>query len=262
MACAYQHSAFPPATRPRIRVVLADSDPSRRVLLRHALFSTACYELVGETDSAFELARLVSADAPELVIGSLPLLLAAESADQSFPLFIAIGSAPVASPARTIAWLPEQFVTSAVEEALATATVGILNVKASELSHLIRQYVLHSDVAITQPLTLEVERDGRRTEIEADAVQWIKAAGNYVRLHTPGGACVMRASIRSVAARLRRLGFVRIHRGTVVNTRSVRSHVVHDDGVAAVILQDETQLAVGPRYRDLVLERDPISAPQ
>jgi hypothetical protein len=230
-------------------------------MIRGSLLFAADYEVIAETDSASELARLVSEETPELVIGSLPLVLGAEAEEQPFPLCIAIGRTPVTSPARTIASLPEQVLAPAVEEALATAVVSILNVKASELSHLIRQYVLHSDTVVPQPLTLEVERDGRRTEIEVDAVQWINAAGNYVRLHTADGACVMRASIRSVATRLLRAGFVRIHRGTVVNTRSVRSHVVHDDGVAAVVLQDGTHLAVGPRYRELVL-RDSVSAPQ
>ena len=262
MACAYQQPAYGPAPRPRIRVVLADSDAARRGLVRHALFSTAGYELIREVDTAMDLARVVNAEAPELVIGSLPLLLSSDAAGQPFPVCIAIGPAPVSSPERTIASLPEQVSAATIGQSLSAATVRILNVKASELSSLIRQYLLHSDAMPAQPFTLEVEQDGRRSEIEAEAVLWIKAAGNYVRLHTASGAFTMRSSIRSVATRLRRLGFVRIHRGTVVNRRAVRSQVLPDDGVPLVVLEDGTQLAIGPRYRDVVLTRDVLPPPQ
>lgn len=261
MACTFQQPVYSPVPHRGIRVIVADPDPRRRNEVLTALFTTAGYEVIAETASASELAKLVSAEEPELIIGSLPVLLPIDMMDRPFPLCIGIGAESVTSSERTVAVLAETVAAPAIADALATATVRILNAKANELSRLIRHYLSHSDVQPLNRATLEVEREGQRTEIEAQAVSWIKASGNYVRLHTENGAYVMRSTIRSVASRLRQLGFLRIHRGTIVNTKSIRSRIMLEDGAVTMVLHDGTELRVGASYLDSVVESKQVSAP-
>ena len=261
MACTFQQPVYSPVPHRGIRVIVAHPDPVRRNEVRTALFTTAGYDVIAETASASELAKLVAAEEPELIVGSLPVLLSTDMTNGAFPLCIGIGAEPVTSSERTVATLDETVIAPAIANALATATVRILNAKANELSKLIRHYLLHRDVQSQCRPTLEVEREGQRIEIEAEDVTWIKASGNYVRLHTASGAYMMRSTIRSVAASLRQLGFVRIHRGWVVNTASIRSQIVLQDGAVAVVLDDGTQLPVGASYRGSVTQKKQVSAP-
>lgn len=79
-------------------------------------------------------------------------------------------------------------------------------------------------------------------------IDWVSAAGNYVELHACGRVIVHRASLNSVEAQLARLGFVRIHRSTLVR-RSAIARVRAVD----LLLRDGTSLKLGKRYRSALL---------
>jgi hypothetical protein len=257
MACAQSLPEVTPSYRSGIRVLVADSDGARRTLIARVLRDHGGYELLADAGSREEWQRIAFSECPELVICSA-CTVEGTIAEQPFPLCITIGKTPV-SPDRLVCALEEPICETDLNAALSAATVRILSLKAAELSSLIRQYVLHSDDA-SHPLRLSVEREGERLEIDTDDVQWIKAAGNYIRLYTAAGIFERRESIRSVAARLERGGFLRIHRGTVVNRAAIRSRVMNDDFVTAVELAGGTRLQVGPNYRDLVPRDIPVSA--
>jgi len=46
--------------------------------------------------------------------------------------------------------------------------------------------------------------------------------------------------------------FLRIHRSVIVNIAQVRDMAVSSNGATAVVLQDGTQLPVGPNFRHLI----------
>jgi DNA-binding LytR/AlgR family response regulator len=53
---------------------------------------------------------------------------------------------------------------------------------------------------------------GRLVPVTRSEVQWAQTVGDYVRLHTPKGNCLMRTSLKSLAERWAKHGFMRIHR--------------------------------------------------
>jgi len=103
----------------------------------------------------------------------------------------------------------------------------------------------------TPPLARFVLRSvGRVLLIDVDDVDWIEAAGNYVRLHHGGESHLLRETMSSLEQRLDPLRFVRIHRSSFVNLDRVRElrHVLHGD--YAVVLRDGTRLTLSRGFRE------------
>ncbi len=83
---------------------------------------------------------------------------------------------------------------------------------------------------------------------DAGAVDWIKAAGNYVEVHAGGRTALHRLTMREVEAALDASRFRRIHRSVIVNLDAVQARVLLS-GAPAVRLRDGTMFKVGARYQ-------------
>ncbi|HUJ33477.1 MAG TPA: LytTR family DNA-binding domain-containing protein [Candidatus Acidoferrum sp.] len=70
---------------------------------------------------------------------------------------------------------------------------------------------------IATPLKIAFRTEGKIVFIDPADVIAIEAQGNYVLLQTRSSSHLLRESVSTVARRLERYGFVRIHRSTVVN---------------------------------------------
>jgi two-component system LytT family response regulator len=85
--------------------------------------------------------------------------------------------------------------------------------------------------------------DGHRLLfIPADQVDWIDAAGNYVRLHAGGRSHLLRETMKSVEARLDPERFVRVHRSAIVNLERIASMEPYFHGEYVLTLRDGTRL--------------------
>jgi len=71
------------------------------------------------------------------------------------------------------------------------------------------------------PGRIAVETGGRTRMIERDAIRFVEASGDYVRLHTEGGAFLVRVPISSLEEAWRDAGFVRVHRRYLIALRHV-----------------------------------------
>jgi two-component system LytT family response regulator len=94
-----------------------------------------------------------------------------------------------------------------------------------------------------------VNAKGKIVFVDPANVHWIGAEGKYVRLHTAAGTHLLREAIGELERRLDGQEFLRIHRSTIVNVRSVKEiyRGVGDDFV--VVLHDGTKLSLSRRYR-------------
>jgi two-component system, LytTR family, response regulator len=99
----------------------------------------------------------------------------------------------------------------------------------------------------SQPLERFVVRaGGRLVFVPVDSVDWIEAAGNYVRLHQGGQEHLLRRTLSGLA---RRLGdhFVRIRRTALVNSQAITALEPYGKGSYIVHLRDGTRV-VSSRY--------------
>ena len=85
--------------------------------------------------------------------------------------------------------------------------------------------------------------------IMTDDIDWIEAAGVYVTVHAEGKEYLYRAGLAAVASRLDPFRFVRIHRSSIVNLKSVAFLERRSHGEFEVMLKDGAQLMMSRTYR-------------
>jgi two-component system LytT family response regulator len=96
---------------------------------------------------------------------------------------------------------------------------------------------------------LVVKSAGRVFFLRAEEIDWIEAAGNYLRLHVGKDTHLLRDTMSSLETRLDPRRFLRIHRSTMVNIERIQELQPLFHGDYVVILHDGTQLNLSRGYR-------------
>ncbi|MEP7326164.1 MAG: LytTR family DNA-binding domain-containing protein [Gemmatimonadota bacterium] len=87
-----------------------------------------------------------------------------------------------------------------------------------------------------------VREGGKISFVRVQDVDWIDAAGNYVRLHAAGRQHLVRDTMKAVEARLDPAIFVRVHRSAIVNIDRVTALEPYFHGEYVVIMRDGSRL--------------------
>jgi two-component system, LytTR family, response regulator len=85
--------------------------------------------------------------------------------------------------------------------------------------------------------------------IKVSSIDWIAAAGNYVRLHCGNESPLLRESLQNIVHELDPAVFLRVHRSAIVNIERVRKLVPAADGSLSIILHNAVAIPLGPTYR-------------
>jgi two-component system, LytTR family, response regulator len=104
------------------------------------------------------------------------------------------------------------------------------------------------------PRRLAVRNNGHVLFLAPEEVEWIEAAGNYVRLNAGGESHVLRETMSRVEAKLPRDRFLRIHRSAIVNLDSVRELVPGAHGDFVVMLRSGKRLPLARGCRERLEE--------
>ncbi len=99
-----------------------------------------------------------------------------------------------------------------------------------------------------------IKSAGRVFFLRADEIDWVEAAGNYLRLHAGGDTHLLRETMSNMEARLNPEKFVRIHRSTIVNLERIKELEPMFHGDYMVALQDGTKLTLSRSYRQKLQE--------
>lgn len=102
------------------------------------------------------------------------------------------------------------------------------------------------------PERLAVRTDGRIVFVRLADVEWIEAAGNYVRLYTAKERHVMRATISSIEKKLDPNTFLRVHRSAIVNLDFVTEIQPWFHGEYVVIMESGARVNLSRSYRQRV----------
>jgi DNA-binding LytR/AlgR family response regulator len=91
------------------------------------------------------------------------------------------------------------------------------------------------------------QRSGDSPEVmpPMNAIDWVKAAGNYVEIKAGDRTRLLRMTLRQAAEMLPQGGFVQIHRSVIDN----RARIVRMNGRQRVSMADGTEFRVGDAYR-------------
>ena len=95
-----------------------------------------------------------------------------------------------------------------------------------------------------------VRAGGRVLFLRVDELDWIEAAGNYVRLHSGVEEYLYRETLSRMEAALDPVRFARIHRSSIVNVERIKELHPLFRGDYTVVLRDGRELTLSKAYRE------------
>lgn len=95
---------------------------------------------------------------------------------------------------------------------------------------------------------LVVRLDDRSVLVKTSAIDWIEAAGNYVRVHRGKESSLVRKSIGKIQVELNPRMFIRIHRSAMVNIDRIRELQRMFHGEYRLILINGINLTLSRHY--------------
>ncbi len=109
---------------------------------------------------------------------------------------------------------------------------------------------------------IQVKLGGKTFFVRTEEIDWIEAAGNYVRIHAGGRSHLVRDSISGLEGQLDPERFRRIHRSTIVCVERIQEVRPWFSGEMLVLLRDGTRLKLSRNYRKKLeeLQKLPVSA--
>jgi two-component system LytT family response regulator len=249
----------------KIKTLIVDDEPLARERLATLLAGEPDIELAGQCRDGEEAVTAIHDHAPDLVfldvqmpqmngfqviesIGSdkMPLVIFVTAYDQH---------ALRAFQVRALDYLLKPFDRERFTEALQRARKQIERDETGDIGR--RLLALVKDMRKDQPRSdrLVVKSSGRLFFLRAEEIDWIEAAGNYVRLHVGTTSHLLRDTMNSIEGRLDPEKFFRIHRSHIVNMERIQELQPWLNGEYAVLLRTGTRLTLSRGYREKLQER-------
>jgi two-component system LytT family response regulator len=260
-----------------IRVLIVDDEPVARTRIRRLLRGTPDVEIVGECEDGRSAVESIQQLRPDVVFLDIQMpemdgfdtLAAVPESAQPLVVFVTAYDeyALRAFEVHAFDYLLKPFDSDRFRNAFARVRKQLEGRQAPDMHAVLsllqdiregQERSLEHTGAPAQPRFLDrlmIRTDGRFTFLKVAEIDWFDAAGNYVRVHSPRGAFLVRDSLASLEERLDPQSFVRIHRSTIVRLDAVKEMQAWFSGDHVVILHNGTRLKLSRSYRDHVRER-------
>jgi two-component system, LytTR family, response regulator len=254
------------------RVVIADDEPLARERLRTMLASHDGYNLVGEAGDGAAAVDLILRLRPNLVFldirmpefDGFEVIEAVEANASGFAPEIVFVTAHAeyavkAFEVRALDYLLKPFDRRRFDRALASAATR--RARRSETGNAgldsgLRDLLATVRSAGSYPPRFLIKGPRRIYFVRASDIDWVDAAGNYVRLHAGGKIHMIRQPLGEFQEKVNPAMFVRIHRSAIVNIDRVEQFERHLHGEYVVTMRDGARLvssrAHGARLRALL----------
>lgn len=248
----------------KIRVLIVDDEALARERIRSLLNSIAGIEIVGECSDGVQAVDAIHTLNPDLVfldvqmpeMDGFAVVSAVGVASMPTVIFVTAYDdyAIKAFEIHALDYLLKPFDRERFTSALERAQSQIRQERSSALSH--RLLTLLDDITPERkPLErIVIKSGGRVFFLKSDEIDWVEAAGNYVKLHTSAQAHLLRETMNSIEAQLDRNRFARIHRSFIVNIERIRELNPLFHGDYSVKLEDGTELTLSRTYRSRLQE--------
>jgi two-component system, LytTR family, response regulator len=234
-----------------MKVVLVDDEPPSRLALRQHLAAFLDATIVAECGDAISAVKAILHHAPDVLFLDVQLggmsgldVLERVGAD-AVPAIVFVTAydryAVRAFEAHAVDYLLKPIDPDRFREAWHRAAVRVEQARDEPDERVAALVGAH------QLLERFVVREGGRLVfVPVDSVDWIEAAGNYVRLHQRGHEHLLRRTLTALAQRLGDR-FVRIRRTALVNGGAITALEPYGKGSYVVHLRDGTRL-LSSRY--------------
>ena len=250
-----------------MKVLIVDDEPLARSGLKHLLAREPDVEIVAECESAEAAMAALNRYTPDLVfldvqmpgIDGMSMTRQLQDTGDDGPLIVFVTAfAEHAALA---------FEVQALDYVLKPVEAGRLAIAVERARTVLQQRA--GDVEETaDPATPNVVRPikgrvivhtGKRAIILKIAdIDWIEAAGSYVKIHASGVTHTVRESLGNLEDIVKDEPFARIHRSAIVNIDSVKELKPWFSGDMIVVMRDGTELRLSRSYRRVFQQRLPV----
>jgi len=244
----------------RIRAVIADDEPLARERIRTLLASFPEVSVVGEARDGNEAAASVSELRPELLFLDVQM-------PECDGFSVLEKLPPEATPAVIFVTAYDAFALRAFEvHAVDYLLKPFTRARFTEaMAHVLKKLAQPARGGIEPDVLalLETVRAERRTKervairtgeavyfVRIADIEWLEAAGNYVKIHAGGQEHLLRDTLRNFEERLDPDRFLRVHRSAIVNVDSIQRLEPWFHGEYAVVLRDGTKLMSSRTYSE------------
>lgn len=249
-----------------IRTLIVDDEPLGRQGVRTRLAAMPDVEIVGEASDGPEAVELIVELRPDLVFLDVQMpemdgfQVLAEVAGRHLPAVVFVTAfdqfALRAFEVHALDYLLKPWSLERFEEAMRRARAELLSDDAGSRRGVASLLDAAKPGLPAARLTRFVVRDrGRFVLLPAHEVDWIKAAENYVELHSGGATHLVRHTMKELAGRLDPLHFARIHRSLIVRLDAIRDIRAGDSGDYDVTLHSGEQLPMSRTHRKALLDK-------
>ncbi len=251
----------------KIRALVVDDEPMARDRVLSLLQQEEDIEVVGECGDGTQAVAAIQHHLPDLVFLDVQMpghngfeVIQAVGVDR-MPIVIFVTAydeyALRAFEVHALDYLLKPFGRDRFQQTLQHTRAALERRRAGDLGR--RLLALVNDIK-TEPEPprldrLVVKSGGRVFFLRSDDIDWIEAAGNYVRLHLGQESHLFRETMNRIEARLDNRRFLRIHRSRIVNTERVKELQPWFNGEHVIVLKNGTRLTLSRGYRDKLQEQ-------
>lgn len=250
---------------PRVRALVVDDEPLARERLRMLLAAEDWLEIVHECTDGVAAVAAIQKLRPDLVFldvempgaNGFDVIEAIGAAHMPFVVFVTAYDkyAIRAFDVHAVDYLLKPFDRDRFHQALARARQQLEQRSGGELERRLLALVQDLRPAQQKLERFVIKAGGRVFFVRSEEIDWIEAAGNYVKLHVGTDAHLFRETMNALEARLNPDTFYRIHRSHIVNIERVRELQPWFNGEYVVFLKDGTRLTLSRGYREKLQER-------
>jgi two-component system LytT family response regulator len=249
----------------KIRTLVVDDEPMARERILSLLQQENDVEVIGQCSDGVQAVSAIQQQSPDLVFLDVQMpgcdgfgVIQNIGADR-MPTVVFVTAydeyALRAFEVHALDYLLKPFGKDRFQETLKHARESLERRRAGDLGR--RLLALVHDLK-PEPQRLDrlvVKSGGRVFFLRTDEIDWIEAAGNYVRLHLGEESHLFRETMNGMESRLDGRRFVRIHRSRIVNTERIKELQPWFNGEYVVILRNGTRLTLSRGYREKLQEQ-------
>jgi two-component system LytT family response regulator len=249
----------------KIRTLVVDDEVMARERICGLLAQEPDVEVVGECADGLQAVNAIQRLSPDLVFldVQMPAVdgfgVIKEVGAERMPMVVFVTAydqyALQAFEVHAVDYLLKPFGRDRLQQCLDHARQQRQRIQAGELGRSLLALVQDFKPEQKREDRLVIKSGGRVFFVRTEEIDWIEAAGNYVRLHLKDQAHLFRETMNQIESRLDPQRFFRIHRSRIVNTERIKELQPWFNGEFIVVLQNGTQLRLSRSYREKLEDR-------
>jgi len=246
----------------KIRTVIVDDEPLARERLRKLISNEEDLELIEMCENGQEAIDYLSEDLPHLLfldiqmpeIDGFQVLKKINYEDIPCIVFVTAYDeyALRAFEVNALDYLLKPFDQQRFKKAVARVRNQLQNQTQNQLDSRLTRLVDSLDKSSSYLERIMIKANGRVYFVKTDEVDWIEAAGNYLKLHYGKKNHMIRETMSNMEEKLDPDQFFRIHRSVIVNIEKIKELQPWFHGDYMITLLDGQKLTMSRNYKELL----------